>query len=116
MEKEVKPLVNHYWLRDEFPFELIPKFQNWISAGLLMKGMVVRNAFPDGRCYCHGDGKSRCFYCHFFGVQSGLAMGSIYICGSEEQKQKWLPQMQKFEKLVPLDLRSPKLDQEQQAD
>ena len=35
----------------------------------------------------------------FFGVQSGLAMGSIYICGSEEQKQKWLPQMQKFDKI-----------------
>lgn len=28
MEKEVKPLVNHYWLRDEFPFELIRNFRN----------------------------------------------------------------------------------------
>ncbi len=27
----------------------------------------------------------------FFGVHSGLAMGSIYLCGSEEQKQQWLP-------------------------
>ncbi len=26
MEKEVKPIVNDYWLRDQFPFELIPKF------------------------------------------------------------------------------------------
>src|SRR5690606_9333289 len=26
MEQEIKPLVNHYWLRDEFPFEIIPKF------------------------------------------------------------------------------------------
>jgi alkylation response protein AidB-like acyl-CoA dehydrogenase len=26
----------------------------------------------------------------FFGVHSGLAMGSIYLGGSEEQKQKWL--------------------------
>jgi len=26
-------------------------------------------------------------------------MGSIYLDGSEEQKQKWLPQMARFEKI-----------------
>src|SRR6516164_5187403 len=35
----------------------------------------------------------------FFGVHSGLAMGSIYLDGSEEQKQKWLPPMARFEKI-----------------
>jgi glutaryl-CoA dehydrogenase len=35
----------------------------------------------------------------FFGVHNGLAMGSIYATGSEEQKQKWLPQMARFEKI-----------------
>jgi len=35
----------------------------------------------------------------FFGVHDGLAMGSIYIDGSEEQKQKWLPPMARFEKI-----------------
>jgi len=35
----------------------------------------------------------------FFGVHSGLAMGSIYLCGSEEQKQRWLPQMARMEKI-----------------
>ena len=29
----------------------------------------------------------------FHGVHSGLAMGSIVMCGSEEQKQRWLPAM-----------------------
>jgi glutaryl-CoA dehydrogenase len=43
-------------------------------------------------------------------------MGSIYICGSEEQKQKWLPQMQKFEKIGAFGLTEPKLDPEQQED
>jgi alkylation response protein AidB-like acyl-CoA dehydrogenase len=32
-------------------------------------------------------------------VHDGLAMGSIYIDGSEEQKQKWLPPMARFEKI-----------------
>jgi glutaryl-CoA dehydrogenase len=35
----------------------------------------------------------------FFGVHNGLAMGSIYEAGSEEQKQKWLPPMARFEKI-----------------
>ena len=35
----------------------------------------------------------------FFGVHSGLAMGSIYLVGSEEQKQKWLPPMARMEKI-----------------
>ena len=35
----------------------------------------------------------------FIGVHVGLAMGSIYIDGSEEQKQKWLPPMARFEKI-----------------
>ena len=35
----------------------------------------------------------------FVGAHSGLAMGSIYIDGSEEQKQKWLPAMARFEKI-----------------
>ena len=35
----------------------------------------------------------------FMGVHIGLAMGSIYIDGSEEQKQKWLPPMARFEKI-----------------
>ena len=43
----------------------------------------------------------------FFGVHSGLAMGSIYLCGSEEQKQKWLPQMQKLEKIGAFGLTEP---------
>jgi len=35
----------------------------------------------------------------FWGVHTGLAMGSIYMAGTEEQKQKWLPQMARLEKI-----------------
>jgi hypothetical protein len=38
-------------------------------------------------------------FCTFFGVRSGLAMGSSYFDGSEEQKQKWLPPMARWEKI-----------------
>ena len=35
----------------------------------------------------------------FMGVHNGLAMGSIYIDGSEDQKQKWLPPMARLDKI-----------------
>jgi glutaryl-CoA dehydrogenase len=35
----------------------------------------------------------------FFGVHTGLAMASIYLSGSEEQKQTWLPPMARMEKI-----------------
>lgn len=110
MEKEVKPLVNHYWLRDEFPFELIPKFQKLGICGVtyegygcpgmpfLMEGVIAMEM-----------ARIDASIATFFGVQSGLAMGSIYICGSEEQKQKWLPQMQKFEKIGAFGLTEPEV-------
>lgn len=38
MEKEVKPLVNNYWLHDEFPFELILKFKELNICGVTYEG------------------------------------------------------------------------------
>jgi glutaryl-CoA dehydrogenase len=43
----------------------------------------------------------------FMGVHSGLAMGSIYLCGSEEQKQRWLPAMARLEKIGAFGLTEP---------
>lgn len=45
----------------------------------------------------------------FQGVHSGLAMGSIYLCGSEEQRQKWLPQMARMEKIGAFGLTEPEI-------
>src|SRR6266705_3580318 len=45
----------------------------------------------------------------FRGVHSGLAMGSIYLCGSEEQKQQWLPPMARLEKIGAFGLTEPEV-------
>ncbi len=45
--------------------------------------------------------------CTFFGVHSGLAMSSIAMLGSEEQKQKWLPAMARMEKIGAFGLTEP---------
>jgi glutaryl-CoA dehydrogenase len=51
--------------------------------------------------------KVDCSVATFYGVHSGLAMGSIYLCGSEEQKKKWLPQMARLEKIGSFGLTEP---------
>jgi glutaryl-CoA dehydrogenase len=43
----------------------------------------------------------------FLGVQAGLAMQSIAMLGSEEQKQRWLPSMAKLESLGAFALTEP---------
>jgi glutaryl-CoA dehydrogenase len=48
-----------------------------------------------------------CSCATFFGVHSGLAMGSIFLCGSEEQKTKWLPPMARMEKIGAFGLMEP---------
>ena len=43
----------------------------------------------------------------FLGVHSGLAMGSIAMLGSEEQKQRWLPPMARLDKVGAFALTEP---------
>lgn len=110
MEKEVKPLVNHYWLRDEFPHELIPKFQKLNICGVTYEGYGCPGLpFLMEGVLAMEMARVDASIATFFGVQSGLSMGSIYMCGSEEQKQKWLPQMQKFEKIGAFGLTEPEV-------
>ncbi|QES90224.1 acyl-CoA dehydrogenase family protein [Rhizosphaericola mali] len=108
MENEVKPIVNNYWLHDEFPFELIPKFRELNLCGITYEGYGCPNLpFLMEGVVAMEIARVDASLATFFGVQSGLAMGSIYICGSGEQKAKWLPQMQKFEKIGAFGLTEP---------
>lgn len=110
MEKDVKPIVNDYWLRDQFPFELIPKFKELNICGVTYDGYGCPNLpFIMEGVLAMEMARIDASIATFFGVQSGLSMGSIYICGSEEQKTKWLPQMQNFEKIGAFGLTEPEV-------
>src|SRR5258705_6371293 len=100
MQSKGQPIINKYWSDDAFPFELLPSFKELGIGGLGFEG------------YGCAGGSQKLFgfvamemarvdasICTFWGVHSGLAMGSIYLDGSEEQKQKWLPQMARYEKI-----------------
>jgi len=110
MEKEVKPIVNDYWLRDQFPFELIPKFKELNICGVTYDGYGCPNLpFIMEGVLAMEMARVDASIATFFGVQSGLSIGSIYMCGSEEQKAKWLPQMQKFDKVGAFGLTEPEV-------
>ncbi|MFR9801492.1 acyl-CoA dehydrogenase family protein [Pseudonocardia sp. RS010] len=43
----------------------------------------------------------------FFGIHNGLAMGSIDLCGSDEQRERWLPAMARMEQIGAFGLTEP---------
>jgi glutaryl-CoA dehydrogenase len=43
----------------------------------------------------------------FLGIHNGLAMGSIDLCGSPEQRERWLPAMARLEKIGAFGLTEP---------
>ncbi|TWF42692.1 glutaryl-CoA dehydrogenase [Chitinophaga polysaccharea] len=97
MEKEIQPIVNEYWLKAEFPFEIIPKFRELNICGVTYNGYGCPNrSFLMEGIIAMEMARVDASIATFFGVQSGLAMGSIYMLGSEAQKQEWLPAMQQL--------------------
>jgi glutaryl-CoA dehydrogenase len=108
MEKSVQPVINRYWTREEFPHELVPEMAGLGIAGLSYEGYGC----PGGGNLLDGMvameiARVDSSMATFLGVHSGLAMGSIYLCGSEEQKQRWLPQMARMEKIGAFGLTEP---------
>src|SRR5450631_3280828 len=97
---EVEPIINKYWERAEFPYELLPKlaalgYTGGMLHGYGCPGLSAVAMGMLGMELSRGDASVSTIY----GVQSGLAMGSIYLLGSEAQKEKWLPAMARWEKI-----------------
>ncbi|MDR7328386.1 acyl-CoA dehydrogenase family protein [Corynebacterium guangdongense] len=100
VDKHVLPVINEYWERAEFPYELLEPLaklgvvgsfiEGYGCPGLsrLAQGMITQEM-------SRGDGSVNTF----LGVQANLSMGTIYLLGSEEQKQRWLPAMARLEQI-----------------
>ena len=108
MTKEIEPVINRYWTREEFPYELIPDIARLGITGLAYDGYGCPGGGPllDGMIAMEL-ARADPSMSTFMGVHSGLAMGSIYLCGSEEQKQRWLPEMARMEKIGAFGLTEP---------
>jgi glutaryl-CoA dehydrogenase len=107
-DREVIPVINDYWERAEFPFPLIPKLAELGIAGGNIAGYDCpgMSAVASGLValeLARGDAS----ICTFFGVHSGLAMTSLALLGSEEQKRRWLPPMARMELIGAFGLTEP---------
>ncbi|MBC8106103.1 MAG: acyl-CoA dehydrogenase family protein [Anaerolineae bacterium] len=96
VDEQFLPTVNKHWHAGTFPMELLPEMgrincfgatiKGYGCAGLsnLAYGLVMRELE-------RGDSGLRTVA----SVQGALAMNAIYYFGSEQQKQRWLPEMAK---------------------
>jgi glutaryl-CoA dehydrogenase len=108
LDSEVRPRVNAAWAAAEFPMDLLPRFA--------AADIVGRSYDWEGRARA-----SRLFpgfqamelarvdpsMATFLGVHNGLAMGSIMVLGSEEQRQRWIPSMMRLESIGAFPLTEP---------
>jgi glutaryl-CoA dehydrogenase len=105
---EVTPVINDYWERAEFPQFLVPRIAELGLAGGVIDGygcpgMSATAAGLVSMEWARADGSIGTF----FGVHSNLAMQSIAMLGSEEHKQRWLPEMAALEKIGAFALTEP---------
>jgi glutaryl-CoA dehydrogenase len=98
VDREVLPAINEYWEAAELPWPLMRRLADLGLYGEDIEGYGCPGMSPLARGLVNmelhrGDGSIGTF----LGVQSGLAMKSIALLGSEEQKQRWLPAMARLE-------------------
>jgi glutaryl-CoA dehydrogenase len=108
VDHEVLPVINDYWERAEFPWPLVARLAEVgiVGDGIDGYGCPPMDPLSRGLVYMElsrGDGSLGTFV----GVQAGLAMQSIAQCGSEEQKQRWLPAMARLDKIGAFALTEP---------
>ena len=108
VDDEVLPVIGGYWERAEMPWPLIRRLGELGVVGEDIQGYGCPGLDPIASGLIHmelnrGDGSLGTF----LGVQAGLAMKSIAMLGSEEQKQRWLPGMARLELLGAFALTEP---------
>jgi len=100
VDTEVLPVIGDYWERAALPWPLMKRLPELGIVGEDIKGYDCAQMSPMSCGLVHmelhrGDGSLGTF----LGVHAGLAMQSIALCGSEEQKARWLPEMARMEKI-----------------
>ena len=108
VESEVMPNINPYWEKAEFPWEIARKMVDLpIIGGALFEHGAAGLDFVEMGLVMYELGKGDGSISTFYGVHSGLAMGSIGLLGDDEQKARWLPEMVKLEKIGAFGLTEP---------
>ncbi|MBO1902976.1 acyl-CoA dehydrogenase family protein [Leucobacter weissii] len=108
VQDEVRPVIAGIWDRAEYPLHLAKRLGD---LDLLRDGIDVPG-FPEQSLFAaslatmelaRGDGS----VATIVGVQGGLALRSIALCGSEAQKERWLAPLARGEELGAFALTEP---------
>jgi glutaryl-CoA dehydrogenase len=108
VDAEVLPDIADYWERAELPRHLFARLPELGIVGEDIQGYGAAGMSPLACGLVHmelhrGDGSLGTF----LGVHAGLAMQSIAMCGSDEQKQRWLPSMSTMDRIGAFALTEP---------
>jgi glutaryl-CoA dehydrogenase len=108
VDEEVLPVINDYWEKAELPWPLMRRLADLGLYGEDIAGYGSPEMSPLARGLVNmelhrGDGSLGTF----LGVQSGLAMKSIALLGSEAQKERWLPAMARLDAIGAFALTEP---------
>jgi glutaryl-CoA dehydrogenase len=108
VDTEVLADIGDYWEKAELPWHLFRRLPELKIVGEDIEGYGCPAMSPMTCGLVHmelhrGDGSLGTF----LGVHAGLAMQSIAMCGSQEQKQRWLPSMATMDKLGAFALTEP---------
>lgn len=101
MEKDVAPIMSKYWEKAEFPFGIIPKLGALKIAGGTIKGYGCPGLSITASAVATAELARVDASCStFILVHSSLAMLTISLCGSEMQKQKYLPSLARLDSVA----------------
>jgi glutaryl-CoA dehydrogenase len=108
VDQEVLPVINDYWESAELPWPLMRRLPELGLVGEDIEGYGCPGMSPLALGLVHmelhrGDGSLGTF----LGVQAGLAMKSIAMLGSEDQKERWLPALANLEAIGAFALTEP---------
>jgi glutaryl-CoA dehydrogenase len=108
VDERLIPVAPEYWERAEFPRELVAPYADVRVAGGSISGYGCpgMSALAEGLVtleLARGDGS----FSTFHSVHSGLAMTAIGLLGSDDQKQRWLPDLASCAKLGAFALTEP---------
>ena len=94
LETDVKPIANEYWERAEFPKQIIPDLHR---LGVAAFAWDETKPFPNSAVFrgfvALELARIDASVATYVGVQNGLAAGSLSACGSQEQREEWLPKL-----------------------
>ena len=108
LHREIRPIANEHWAKAEFPHHVVPMMADLGIVGMAYErpGHTTASRLLSGFVTLELS-RIDTSIATFYGVHSGLAMGSISVLGSDEQRQRWLPDLYAMDKIGAFALTEP---------